>query len=190
MMDFNPDTEYVLTAPRTRASWKVLMGNVLQTHSKRFKRGEVLKDIPEGQIARLVQMGHAVPKDEYDPEALKRVSAARRLAMNQAAAADAKAAVDAREAAAAAGQPVAGLEDARTSDGVKIEDVLDMEDADGTDDGDDLTSLPDPSAEGQPAEDYHNMPYPELQQYAKRVTGSGAGSADDIKARLDEHFAQ
>lgn len=177
-MDFNEDTTYVLTATRTRATWKEPIGNsaAMRTKSIRFRRGDKLLGIPIEQVARLVDLGHAVPEDEYDPEAIQRLSAARRLAMTQAAAADAKAAVLAAQQAS--GQPVAGLPDAdvRMVDGIEVEDVDGLKDDGGEDD--DLAKVPAP--------DYGSMDYPTLQRTAKERGLNAGGSADELRARLRE----
>jgi hypothetical protein len=185
MEEFDENTTYVLTATRTRATWREPIGNssAMTTKSVRFRRGEKLEGIPVEQVARLHQLGHAVPEDEYDPEEIRRVSAQRRMNMMQAAAADAKAAVDARKAAS--GQPVAGLEDAdqepkREVDGIEVEDVDDFdpsktepyvedEDADAGEDGGDK---------------YDAMDYPQLVQEAKTRTGNGGGTKEELKQRL------
>lgn len=189
-MKYEEGTDYVLTASRCRPSWKEQVGNGLLTRSKRFKRGEVLADIPEEQIARLVEMGHAVPEADWDPVEFRKASAARRQAMQQFAAADAASAV--REAQARGnGQPVAGLEDAdpkREVDGIKVDDVDDL-DEDGkpkaatAPDGDEPVS--EPMSDG-----YDDLSYPELVKKAKAETGNGGGTAEELKARLREHDAQ
>lgn len=156
MQDFSENETYVLTASRTRASWQEPVGNSMVVRSRRFRRGDKLDGIPADQIARLVEMGHAVPESEYDPAKIQKLSAARRLAMTQAAAADARAAINnSRESH---GQPVVGLEDAdpaetqehgteldrsggtenqsprvysgHEADGIPVEDVVDMKSSD------------------------------------------------------------
>jgi hypothetical protein len=188
-MDYEEGTEYVLTAPRCRASWRVQVGNAFVLKSKRIKRGEVISDVPEDQVARLVNMSHAVPKDEWDPAEFRKASAARRQAMQQFAASDAASAV--REAAKRGnGQPVVGLADADAHeiDGIKVDDVDDLDengkpkqasapDSDDAPVGDEVT------------DNYDDLPYAELVKTAKTITGNGGGSADELKARLREHDA-
>lgn len=195
MEKFDESKTYVLTATRTRANWKEQSGTEMIKRSQRFSRGEKLVgDIPVSQVQRLYEMGHAVPEDEWDPEAFRKQSAARRLAMQQAAAADAKAMV-AAAGDRVTGQPVVGLEDAapapkaeapasdpekRTVDGIVVEDVDGLPDPDG-DGGEQV---------GEAIPDYENMAYPELVQLAKKETGNGGGNAEELKQRLREHYDQ
>lgn len=189
-MEYEEGTEYVLTASRCRPSWKEQVGNGLLTRSKRFKRGEVLKGIPEEQVARLVELGHAVPKDEWDPAEFRKQSAARRQAMMQSAASDMASEVRAASARGN-GQPVAGLEDAepkREVDGIEVEDV-DGLDANGKPkQGDDSGDASD--EEEQVTDSLDDLPYAELVKKAKAETGNGGGTAEELKARIREHNAQ
>lgn len=180
MSEFKEGTTYILTATRTRATWKVPVGNALQTKSLRLKRGDKLDAIPVEQQARLVELGHAVPEDEFDEDAIRKQSAARRMMMMQAAAADAKAAVDARKTAS--GQPVVGLEDAdapkRTVDGIEVEDVDDLDTPKDEDD--------DGAVEG---DKYDAMDYPQLVQEAKGRNLGGGGTKEELKQRLRDDDA-
>lgn len=185
-MEFDENKTYVLTATRTRATWREPIGNsaALRTKSIRFRRGDKLEGIPVEQVARLFDLGHAVPEDEYDPEDIQRRSAARRLAMTQAAAADARAAVEARRNAAN-GQPVAGLEDAepkREIDGIEVEDIDTVSD----DQKGDGAPEPDVTAGPYDHEDYGSMDYPQLQNLAKSRTGNGGGSKPELVSRLEQ----
>lgn len=204
-MDYNSDVTYVLTAPRCRPSWRELYGNMPVTKSKRFRRGDKIVGIPEEQIARLVELGHAVPEDDWNPEEFRKMSANRRLAMNQAAAADMASAV--ANAKASSGQPLVGLEDAPAPapakpegeahevDGIKVEDVEDLATGD-TDDAADLASITPGVGDdsdtdtGEASDRYTDMSYPDLQREAKDKTGNGGGSAPELRDRLREHDAK
>jgi hypothetical protein len=189
---------YVLTATRCYVTWHTPMGNRMVVDRKRINRGDAITGVPEANLRKLAKLGHAVPEDEYDPEALATEKLRKRLMYDQGAASTALLEFTMAKNRQAAGMREVGLPDADapakltdsgyTVDGIKVEDVDPGSGGDGNDD----ESLADLSNEstGEPPEDYHNMDYPALQQYAKKVTGSGAGGKDEIVARLDEHFAQ
>lgn len=198
---------YVLTAPRCFVTWRVPRGNEMVVARKRFTRGDKLTQIPEVKLHKLIDLGHAVAESDYDPEAIAAEKARKRFIYDQGATKTALIEWEmAKQRRAAAGAKSVGLPDAdantstdeqtqltdtgRTVDGIKLEDV----DPDGsaTDDDDEITGTGDDDVEdgGEAPEDYQSMDYPRLQQYAKQVTGSGAGGKEEIIARLDEHFAQ
>lgn len=188
---------YILTAPRTRATWRVQRGINQQVVGKRFRQGEPVIGLPEHALARLVELGHAVPEDEYDPEALRIEKLRKRMTYDQNAASTAMLEFTLAKNRQAAGLAKVGLPDADAPakltdsgyevDGIKVEDV----DGSGVSesDDDDLVST-EQSEQGEAPADYRSMDYPSLQQYAKEVTGSGAGGKEEIYARLDEHFQQ
>lgn len=211
MDDMNPELvdeldgkEYVLTATRCYVTWQVQRGHRLMTERKRVNRGQTITGIPEANLAKLVKLGHAVPADEYDPEALAAEKLRKRLVYDQGAASSALLEFTLAKNRQAAGVALVGLPDAdadpgkpkltdsgREIDGIKVEDVDGSSDEGSADDDAELTDTG-TSAEangGASAEDYRSMDYPSLQQYAKQVTGSGAGGKEEIVARLDEHFA-
>lgn len=188
---------HVLTATRCYVTWQVQRGHRLMTERKRFKRGELVEGVPEANLAKLVKLGHAVPADEYDPQALAQAKLRKRLSYDQNAASSAMLEFTmAKNRQAAAGRQYVGLPDAdapaqtektgRMVDGIEVEDVVPDSGGDGNDDAE-LTGNGD---QGEGPADYKAMDYPSLQQYAKEVTGSGAGGKDELIARLDEHFAQ
>lgn len=200
LVDQLDDKTYVLTATRTRVTWRVPRGAEMVPVGKRFKKGQKIVGIPEAQLHRLVALGHAVPEDEYDPEALADAKLRKRLMYDQGATKSAMVELQLRRAREAradgvAGQKTVGLEDAdapasskRMVDGIEVEDIDDVVGADGNDDDAEIASTS--AAPGDaPAQDYRSMDYPSLQQYAKEVTGSGAGGKEEIYTRLDAHFS-
>jgi hypothetical protein len=188
---------YVLTATRCYVTWQVQRGHRLMTERKRLNKGQPITGIPEANLAKLVKLGHAVPVEEYDPEALAVEKLRKRLMYDQGAASSALLEFTLAKNRQAAGMKEVGLPDADAKltdsgyevDGIKVEDVAGSG-ANAENDDDELTDTNASAGAqgGAPAEDYRGMDYPSLQQYAKQVTGSGAGGKEEIVARLDEHF--
>lgn len=206
LVDSLDGVTYILTAPRAQVTWQVPRGANIVVERKRLRRGDKITQVPEYNLARLVQLGHAVPEDEYDPEKLAAEKMRKRLIYDQGAASTAmlEFQMEMNRRAAKAGGGVAGLDEAPTPDtdpaltdtgrevdGIKLEDVDARADA-PADDDDELTST-EAGNEGESGEDipdYRSMDYPALQRLAKDTTGSGAGGKDELIARLDEHYGK
>lgn len=157
--------------------------------SKRYDRGDEI-ELTDSEATRYLRSGAVVEPESFDADAIKKEETERRELFH------ATANVLPDETVPGSTPPPAAGE--VTAEGIVVEDVDDLGDGSTGDEGGATGDTGEggeasgdaDGSQGQASPDIDAMSYPELQQHAKAVTGSGAGNADELRARLHEHYNQ